>query len=56
MQKIYNFFYIFNSFDQNKKEEVLIDFQALIEFDELLNDLPSFEPSNEVLEKVLKFV
>jgi hypothetical protein len=57
MQKFYNLFYIINSFKtSSENEEILIDFQAFKEMDEILNGLLEVEPSDEVLEKIFKFV
>jgi hypothetical protein len=52
--KIYNLFYVLNSLHPQQKEEILFDFNFSEGFDEILNELPEFEPSNEVLEKILK--
>ncbi len=52
MQECYSYYYILNSTNSKDSEEILIDFNEIKEFDELLNELPEFEPSDSVMEKI----
>jgi len=56
MQKLYSLFYILNSFYPEHKEEILLDFNSVCERNEILNELPEYEPSNSVLEEIFKFL
>lgn len=56
MLDCYTYFYILNSSPKKSKEEVLIDFNEIKEFDELLNELPAYEPSDAVLENIFKYI
>ncbi len=51
MPKSYPYFYILNS-NSKSTEEIIIDFNEIQKFDELLNELPEYEPSDSVLEKL----
>ena len=51
MPESYPYFYILNS-NKNNFEEIIIDFNEIKEFDDLLNGLPEFEPSDAVIEKI----
>ncbi len=56
MPENYLYYYILNSCNNNDFEENLIDFNEIKEFDNLLNELPSFEPSDSVIEKIFKSI
>ncbi len=52
----YTYFYILNSLSPNQNEELLIDFNALSEFDRMLDELPEISPADTVLEKIFKLI
>jgi len=56
MQDCYIYYYILNSNNSKDSDEFLIDFNELQEFDEMLNELPEFEPSDSVMEKIFKSI
>lgn len=56
MHESYTYFYILNSSPKESKEEILIDFNEIKEFDALLNELPAYEPSDAVLENIFKYI
>jgi hypothetical protein len=56
MPESYLYFYILNSKNKSETEEILIDFKELKEFDDLLNELPEYQPSDSVLENIFKTI
>lgn len=56
MPECYHYFYILNSHPKAISEEILFDFNELKEFDDLLAELPEYEPSDSVLENIFKLI
>jgi hypothetical protein len=56
MLESYLYYYILNSLTPIQKEENLISFNDINELDVLLNELPEYEPTEKVLEKIFKMI